>query len=267
MPEIVFSIRLTSDDWDEVMHGWRCPALNVPGAVVEAIYVEGSRVDTARYEVLTQNTLIRWVTSDQPPRVVASIKLTEALSLGKETERWKRLAIILPVVATLIAATITAAATYFAKMPDIHTSDTSMLTPAGNPGGVKIPEKGGGPPINVIADENTRFSNALGIELNRIYLSRFKDDDASRYFGFHQKEGATDLDINVSLTRSDTDVQPIISIYSGNGTRLFSRWHENTDGSSIKWTRPLTPGDYVIEVKPNGASGNFTQFLLSLSPR
>ena len=267
MSEIVFSIRLTSDDWDEVMHGWRCSALNVPGAIVEAVYVEGTRIDTARYEVLIQNTFIRWIASDQPPRVAVSIRLTEALSLGKETERWKRLAIILPVLATVLAAIITGAATYFAKTGDARTADTSMLPQPSNPGGVKTPEKVGNRPIDVIADENTRFSNALGIELSQIYLSRFKDDDASRYFGFHQKEGATDLDINVSLMRSDTDVQPIILIYSSNGTKLFSRWHEHTDGSSIKWTRPVTPGDYVIEIKPNGASGNFTQFLLSLSPR
>lgn len=251
------------------MHGWRCHALLVPGAVVEALYVEGNRVDTARYEVLTPNNFIRWIFPDQPQRVAASVRLTEALSLGKETERWKRLAIILPVTATLVAATITGTATYLARTSDVHTRDVSTPTPAGNPGGAKItlPEVAGGPPIDVIADVNTRFANALGVELNRTYLSRFGNDDASRYFGFHQKVGATDLDIKVSLVQSDTDVRPVISIYSSSGTRLFSRWHESTDGSSINWLRPITPGDYVIEIKPNGASGSFTRFLLSLSPR
>ena len=113
IPEIVFTVRLTADDWDDAMHGWRCHVLNVPGAVVDAVYVEGSRIDTARYEVLTQNTFIRWMAPDQPQRAAASIKLTEALSLGKDTERWKRLAIILPVVATIAAAAISGAATTY----------------------------------------------------------------------------------------------------------------------------------------------------------
>ena len=118
IPEIVFTVRLTADDWDDAMHGWRCHVLNVPGAVVDAVYVEGSRIDTARYEVLTQNTFIRWMAPDQPQRAAASIKLTEALSLGKDTERWKRLAIILPVVATIAAAAISGAATYLSRKPD-----------------------------------------------------------------------------------------------------------------------------------------------------
>ena len=106
MPEIVLTIRLTNEDWDDAMRGWRCPVLSIPGAIVEAVYVEGNRVDTGRYEVLTPNTFVRWITPDQPQRVALSIKLTEALSLDSETERWKRLAIILPVVATIVAASI-----------------------------------------------------------------------------------------------------------------------------------------------------------------
>ena len=135
MSEIVFTTRLTVEDWDEAMHGWRCQVLNVPGAIVEAVYVEGSRVDSARYEVLTQHTFIRWIASDQPQRVAASIKLTETLSLGKETERWKRLAIILPVVATIVAAAISGAATYFSRSSDLHVaSEFQRVRPASNPG-------------------------------------------------------------------------------------------------------------------------------------
>lgn len=66
MPEVVFAIRLTNEDWDEVMRGWRCPVLSVPGAIVEAVYVEGNRIDSARYEVLQQNTFLRWIAADHP---------------------------------------------------------------------------------------------------------------------------------------------------------------------------------------------------------
>jgi hypothetical protein len=125
MSEIVFTARLTEDDWDEAMRGWRCQVLLVPGAIVEAIYVEGDRIDSARYEVLTQHAFIRWIAPNKPQRVAAFIKLTETLSLDKETERWKRLAIILPVVATVIAASISGAATYFSRSPAVRSSAAS----------------------------------------------------------------------------------------------------------------------------------------------
>jgi hypothetical protein len=46
---------------------------------------------------------------------VASIKLTEELTLGKETDRWKKLAIILPVTATIVSALIAGTATLISK--------------------------------------------------------------------------------------------------------------------------------------------------------
>jgi hypothetical protein len=118
----VFTTRLTEADWDDTVRGWRCPALAVPGAVIEALYVDGTRVDSAKYEVLTQNTLIRWTLPDQPQRATASVKLTEELTLGTETDRWRKLAIVLPVVATIVSAALTGAATYFSKLaPDGRT--------------------------------------------------------------------------------------------------------------------------------------------------
>jgi hypothetical protein len=41
------------------MHGWRCQVFNVPGAVVENIYLDGNRVEITRYEVLSQKIFIR----------------------------------------------------------------------------------------------------------------------------------------------------------------------------------------------------------------
>ncbi len=275
MPEIVFTTRLTPDDWDEAMHGWRCQVLNVPGAVVEAMYVEGNRVDTARYEVQTQYTFIRWIASDRPQRAVASIKLTETLSLGKETERWKRLAIVLPVVATVVAAVISGAATYFSRAPDVHARFGLASPPGGTQKGGQVspPTSDGhavelgriGSAIDVIDAENTDFSHAFSVELGRNYLSRFRNDDLSLYFGFQQQAGAHDINIDFALITPDTEVQPMLSIYSKSRTKLFSRWHERTDGSSIRWTAPVTPGDYILEITPNGASSNFTRFLLSLN--
>jgi hypothetical protein len=115
VPGIVFTTRLTEADWDDTLRGWRCPPLAVPGAIVEALYIEGNRIDTARYEVLSEQAVIRWTLSDQPQRAAAMIRLTEKLTLGAETDRWKKLAIVLPVSATIISAGIAATATWLAK--------------------------------------------------------------------------------------------------------------------------------------------------------
>ena len=64
VPNIVFTTRLTEADWDDTLRGWRCPPLAVPGAIVEALYVEGNRTNSARYEVLQEQSLIRWTPSD-----------------------------------------------------------------------------------------------------------------------------------------------------------------------------------------------------------
>jgi hypothetical protein len=133
MSEIAFTTRLTKEDWDEAMRGWRCQVLKVPGAIVEAIYVDGSRTDSALYEVLPQHAFIRWIVPNKPERVTASIKLTETLSLDRETERWRRLAIVLPVAATIVAASISALATYYSRAADTHQSHVASTTAAASP--------------------------------------------------------------------------------------------------------------------------------------
>jgi hypothetical protein len=126
--DIAFTTRLTEADWDETLRGWRCPPLAVPGAVIEALYVDGDRVDTAKYEVLAQHALIRWAPPDQPQRTVAAVKLTEELTLGKETDRWKKLAIVLPVIATILSAAIAATATYFSRAAPVGASSSQRST-------------------------------------------------------------------------------------------------------------------------------------------
>jgi hypothetical protein len=150
--DIVFTIRLTEADWDDALRGWRCSPLAVPGAVVEELFIDGNRIDAAKYEVLPQHAIVRWTPSDHPSRAVASIKLTEKLTLGAETDRWKKLAIILPVLATILSAGITGAVTLMAKsgdkptpVPDPHPK--AMLQP---------PQPASAPPVY-----RTKYSVAL----------------------------------------------------------------------------------------------------------
>lgn len=104
---IAFTTTVMEKDWDSELSGWRCPALRIPGASVNAVFVAGSRVDTAWYEVLTDHALIRWVRQDHPDHAVLSIKLTQELSTQELTLRWKKVAVILPIVSALIAALVT----------------------------------------------------------------------------------------------------------------------------------------------------------------
>jgi hypothetical protein len=118
MTSIVFTTRLTEADWDDMMRGWRCPALGIPGAAVDALFVDGERIDKVKFEVLAQNQVIRWIVDDRPPRATLSIALLEELALERDAARWKKLAIVLPVAATVLAAVITATIPILLKPSD-----------------------------------------------------------------------------------------------------------------------------------------------------
>jgi hypothetical protein len=106
---ITFRVTLSGRDWDDNLGGWRCEALAIPSSKIEALYALGEKIDTVGYEVLSNERIVRW-RGDHPEIVTVSIGLTEELSTERETQRWKRLAIILPVVATLGASIIAALA-------------------------------------------------------------------------------------------------------------------------------------------------------------
>src|SRR5205823_3823190 len=97
------------------------------------------RADKTHYEILPEQLMLRWVLTEKPESIVIFIELTQNLSLSSETDKWKRLSIILPVVATIIAATITGAATVFSKNPLFQThsgqnanSDFTISMPRGD---------------------------------------------------------------------------------------------------------------------------------------
>jgi hypothetical protein len=272
MPDIVFTIRLTDADWDDTIRGWRCPALNVPGAVIDAIYLEGNRVDTARYEALPAQAFIRWLFPDRPQQASVAIKLTQELTLGSETDRWKRRAIVLPALATVGAAALTGAATYFSRAPAVHVAAVDAPPVVHQPSkaqelsnDVNAVGSSGEAVVDVIGKENTNISNALAISLGTTYKSRFQDDGSSLYFSFRQ-QNAHDLLVELTLLSSTAQVRPVLAIYDEHNEKQFSRWHESKDGSRITWTVPVTSGYYYIEVKPDYTSGDYTQFSLLLTP-
>jgi hypothetical protein len=135
--------------------------LGVPGAVIEALYVDGDRIDPAKYEVLAQHGLIRWTPPNQPEHATASVRLTEELTLGAETDRWKKLAIILPVVATIVGAALSGAATYFSKTsPEPRTPSVGTAMPSQD--AAAVPTSG-----RQTATDNTHITRSKEIKLGQ----------------------------------------------------------------------------------------------------
>jgi hypothetical protein len=104
-----FTITLSDDDWDSVKGGWRCPALQIPGARVKYIYVNGALADPTYYEVHQEVGFIQWLRSYFPGQAAVHVGLDKELSTEELTVKWKKLAVILPVIGTLGAAILTAA--------------------------------------------------------------------------------------------------------------------------------------------------------------
>jgi hypothetical protein len=106
---MVFQVRVSHIEWDEVSSSWRCPALKIPGAHIDSMFVQGKLVDPGWYEVRSAEELIRWTRSDAPPESAAfSIRLTQDLSTKKETSRYKGSTGILGALVAAAAAIIVA---------------------------------------------------------------------------------------------------------------------------------------------------------------
>jgi hypothetical protein len=110
---LAFAVTVTSRDWDASLNAWRCPALRIPGATIDAVFDRGLRVDPSWYESLPEHGLLRWVRSaDAPSEATVFLNLTQELSTEDLTAKWKKLAIVLPFAASLIAAIISGTVTY-----------------------------------------------------------------------------------------------------------------------------------------------------------
>jgi hypothetical protein len=247
LPDIVFSMRLTNADWDDTLHGWRCPPLAIPGAIVEALYIEGNRADTARYEVLKEQTIVRWAPTEQPQRVAATIRLTEDLALGTETDRWKRLAIVLPVVATILSAAISGGATYLSR--DTH--DGRSPNPIPTTTGV-TPAHGSDADI-----DNTHISRAKALAFGQVGTGTAKTQSWFKYtIDGHSLKALHVLVRNPGLTGNFQ-----VKVFDSNETEIRT---EQAFATNIVLDLPsLRPATYYIAVGPTpfpGIGGNASRY-------
>lgn len=101
--ETTLTVMVSKKQWDEVLGGWHCPALKIPGAKVKDVFVGGRRAESNCYEVNEGACIVHWLGSERPEEAGVLIKLTEELSTKDLTLRWKKLAIVVPVITALIA--------------------------------------------------------------------------------------------------------------------------------------------------------------------
>jgi hypothetical protein len=103
-----FTVTVSEDDWDAIKGGWRCPALQIPSTQVRNLYVEGTAVDPKLYDVNNELSLIRWSLNTHPKHAAVHIQAQKALSTEELTLKWKKIAIVLPVVGALATGLVTA---------------------------------------------------------------------------------------------------------------------------------------------------------------
>jgi hypothetical protein len=125
---ISFTVRLNEEDWEISRKAWRCPPLAIPSASIQDVFVGGDRVDKANYQVLKGPWAIRWIPSKAPAQIAVEILLGEALSRQSDTGFWKKLAIVLPVAATILVAVISAITTYLVTPRPDPTSIADVIT-------------------------------------------------------------------------------------------------------------------------------------------
>jgi hypothetical protein len=113
--EIVFTTRLTPDDWDPNIRAWRCPAVDIPSAFIKTAYDPKGQLLAGDYLKIDKGPArVSWKGPDKhPAQIVLVLALGEELSPVSAELFWKRLAIVVPIIAALISA----GATWFGK-PD-----------------------------------------------------------------------------------------------------------------------------------------------------
>jgi hypothetical protein len=106
--EIVFTLRLTSDDWDSGLSAWRCPAFDIPSSFIkEAFDPKGQPIAMTLLKIDKGPARVSWKGPRQPAQIALVVGLGEHLSLTSQEAFWKRFAIVVPIITALIGAFVT----------------------------------------------------------------------------------------------------------------------------------------------------------------
>ncbi|WGV24417.1 hypothetical protein [Halotia branconii] len=148
---IEFNTSLGEGDWVSTVGGWRCDALLIPGAQLEALYYDGIKADTKSFTI--ESSIIRWSGSLKPKELLVRLSLTkdlpkleeEKLQLEKDKlnlekqkssieTKWK----VLTAIGAIVSSLLTLSTTYFVGQsklatslapPRVHTYSSAMSIP------------------------------------------------------------------------------------------------------------------------------------------
>ena len=143
MSPIEFDTSLNDKDWVDAIGGWRCEALRIPGAKLEALYYDGKKADTNSFSVETP--VIRWPGTPRPSQLLARISFsltndlslleTEKIQLAKEKlnveTKWK----IITAIGAILSGLLTFGTTYLIelgiysrlRLSEVHQTPASWL--------------------------------------------------------------------------------------------------------------------------------------------
>lgn len=99
---VVFTVALADRDWEQSMSGWRCAALGIPGATIDALYIKGLQADTGKYKADAELRIVRWVTDPKPDEAMLAIRLTKSLEFTEVGKRWKIFALFVPILVAIL---------------------------------------------------------------------------------------------------------------------------------------------------------------------
>ncbi len=104
-----FQLQVSRDDWHAATASWNVPILLVPGATVEGMYVDGSRIDPDWYRAgEPDGQSIHWVRGGEPPSAPTfTISLKEPLTRKSTADVFKLLTVVLPLVFGTVGSVVT----------------------------------------------------------------------------------------------------------------------------------------------------------------
>ncbi|OQY97853.1 MAG: hypothetical protein B6D35_13285 [Candidatus Brocadia sp. UTAMX2] len=107
-------INLTTQDWDGNLGGWIFSLARVPDSTIEAVYIKGEMVNQDHYKVDYDVGVVRWRGNDKRPSTIAlKYTLPDNFASKKQVDKWRKYAVILPFVGTVLGIIATLLVTYF----------------------------------------------------------------------------------------------------------------------------------------------------------
>lgn len=100
----IFTVRLSSDDWQDRFSAWLCPALDIPTVVIKEAYDRrGNSLGLDSLRIDKGPARVRWTgAGEAPDEVTLGLVVAQQLSPMSEERFWKGIALVIPIITALI---------------------------------------------------------------------------------------------------------------------------------------------------------------------